>query len=48
MGGIDGEPTEEAVLVTGLRNGSLNGRGDGEEWVHLRDLGGKRIGPGDR
>lgn len=44
---MDGEPTEEAILVAGLRSGGLNGRGDGEERVNLRDLGGKRIGSGD-
>ena len=30
--GVDGRPTEEAVLVAGLRNSGLNGRGDGEKW----------------
>ena len=26
----------------------MNDRGDGEEWVNLRDLGGKHIGSGDK
>lgn len=46
-GGVDGEPTGKVILVAGLKNGGLNGRGDGEKWMNLRDLGGKWTGHGD-
>lgn len=36
------------ILMAGLRGGGLNDNGGGEEWVDLRDLGGKHIGSGNR